>query len=316
MQATAPPTFTGAVLDRAPAVRNAPERVGELLDSPHAAIVVAGSSRVLLDARAGSHTLLREPINGRGLRHIDRTQPLLLGIEAGTALFAVDLDRLEENAREELTAGGRLVSLREAGALLAQQEGGLAAYLVALLNWHRRHGFCGNCGASTSIVEAGLSRHCDTCGADHFPRTDPVVIMVVAHGDRLLLGRRPGWPDAQYSVLAGFVSPGETPEEAVVREVREESGIEAYAPRYVTSQPWPFPSSLMLGFEAQSDGGPPAVGDGELEHVGWFDLDDLRAAQLGSGSIRLPPPISIARTLIDRWLERGCRSRLMRARGP
>jgi NAD+ diphosphatase len=303
MQASAPPTFTGALLDRAAAVRNAPELVAGLLESPDARVVAAGSSRVLLDARAGCDALLREPINGLGLRHIDRAQPILLGIEGGTPLFAVDLDRLEKDALKELTAGGRLVSVREAGALLAQQEGGLAAYLVALLNWHRRHGFCANCGASTSIAGAGLSRHCDACGADHFPRTDPVVIMVVAHDDAMLLGRRPGWPDTQYSVLAGFVSPGETPEEAVVREVGEEAGIRVYAPSYVTSQPWPFPSSLMLGFEARSDGGPPAIGDGELEHVDWFDLDDLRAAQLGSGSIRLPPPISIARTLIDRWLE-------------
>jgi NAD+ diphosphatase len=303
MRSSAPPTFTGAMLDRAAAVRSEPERVAELLKSPDAVIVAADPSRVLLDTRAGADALRRELINGRGPRHIDRAHPILLGIEGGRPLFAVDLDRLEDDAREEVTSAGRLVPLREAGALLAQHEGGLAAYLVALLNWHRRHGFCANCGAPTSIADAGLSRHCDNCGADHFPRTDPVVIMVIAHGDRMLLGRRPGWPDTQYSVLAGFVAPGETPEEAVVREVREESGIEAYAPRYVTSQPWPFPSSLMLGFEAQSDGGSPAVGDEELEHVGWFGVDELRAAQLGSGSIRLPPPISIAWTLIDRWLE-------------
>ena len=306
MQASPPPTFTGAIVDRAAAVRSAPEGVAKLLDSPDAAIVAASSSNVLLDSRAGSDILMRAPINGCGSRQIDRARPGLRGIESGMPLFGLDLDRLEEDAVEELTAGGRLVSLREAGGLLAQQEGGLAAYLVALLNWHRRQGFCANCGAPTSSAEAGLSRHCDKCGVHHFPRTDPVVIMVVAHGDRMLLGRRPGWPDTQYSVLAGFVSPGETPEEAVVREVREEAGIEAYAPRYVTAQPWPFPSSLMLGFEAISDGGPPTVGDAELEHGGWFDLDDLRAAQLGSGSIRLPPPISIARTLIDRWLGSRC----------
>jgi NAD+ diphosphatase len=301
MQGPTPPTFTGAMLDRAMTVRATPQLVAGLLESADAAIVAAGSSRVLLDSGAGSDTLLRASMDGRSL--VDRAQPILLGIESGTPLFAIDLDGLEEGAREQLTAAGRLVSLREAGALLGQQEGGLAAYLVALLNWHRRHGFCANCGAATAIAEAGLSRHCDTCGADHFPRTDPVVIMVVAHGERMLLGRRPGWPDTQYSVLAGFVAPGETPEEAVVREVLEESGIEAYGARYVTSQPWPFPSSLMLGFEALSDGGRPIIGDGELEHVGWFGLDDLRAAQRGSGPIRLPPPISIARTLIDRWLE-------------
>ena len=306
MQASGVPTFTGAMLDRAAAVRTAPDRVAKLLESPDAAILAASSSRVLLTSRAAPDTLLRAPMNRRCSRHIDLGHPILLGIESGRPLFAVDLDGLEEDAREDLVGGGRLVLLREAGALLAQSEGGLAAYLVALLNWHRRHGFCANCGAPTLIAQAGLSRHCDTCGAEHFPRTDPVVIMVVAHGDRLLLGRRPGWPEAQYSILAGFVSPGETPEEAVVREVREESGIDAYAPRYVTSQPWPFPSSLMLGFEALSDGGPPMIGDDELEEVGWFDLKDLCAAQRGSGSIRLPAPISIAWTLMDRWLRCRC----------
>jgi NAD+ diphosphatase len=142
------------------------------------------------------------------------------------------------------------------------------------------------------------------CGATHFPRTDPVVIMLVQNGGRLLLGRRPAWPANRYSVLAGFVSPGETPEEAVVREVREESGIEAHSARYVTSQPWPFPSSLMLGFEAQADGGEPRATDDELEDVSWFTLDQVREAQREAGTLRLPPAVSIARTLIDLWVAR------------
>jgi NAD+ diphosphatase len=139
------------------------------------------------------------------------------------------------------------------------------------------------------------------CGATHFPRTDPVVIMLVEHAGRLLLGRRAGWPSNRYSVLAGFVAPGESLDEAVVREVREESGIEAYSPRYVTSQPWPFPSSLMLGFEARADGGEPSARDGELEDVGWFTLRSVREALIDAGELRLPPPISIARFLIERW---------------
>jgi NAD+ diphosphatase len=139
-----------------------------------------------------------------------------------------------------------------------------------------------------------------------------VVIMLVEHEGRLLLGRRAGWPGRRFSVLAGFVAPGESLEEAVVREVREESGIVSYDPRYVASQPWPFPASLMLGFTAFSDGGEPVARDGELEEVAWFTRDQVRAAALGewstgagegSADMALPPPVSIARFLIDRWLE-------------
>jgi NAD+ diphosphatase len=178
---------------------------------------------------------------------------------------------------------------------------------VALLGWHRRHRFCANCGAPTQVAEAGLARRCRRCGASHFPRTDPVVIMLVEHEGRLLLGRRAGWPEGRYSVLAGFVAPGETPEEAVVREVAEESGIVVTEPRYVAAQPWPFPASLMLGFEARARPGSPAARDGELEDVAWFTREEVAAAaQWGAdGRLQLPPPVSIARFLIDGWLARG-----------
>jgi NAD+ diphosphatase len=196
------------------------------------------------------------------------------------------------------------MSLRDAGANLPHAEAGLAAYTTALLNWHRRHRFCANCGTATRIVEGGYSRRCPNCGATHFPRTDPSVIMLVEHDGSVLLGRRRGWPQNRYSILAGFVSPGETLEEAVVREVREESGIEAYDPRYVTSQPWPFPSSLMLGFTARADGGEPSACDGELEDVRWVTREELNVARAEQGELRLPPPISIARFLIEGWVAR------------
>ena len=129
--------------------------------------------------------------------------------------------------------------------------------------------------------------------------------MTVEHEDRLLMGRRGGWPPGRFSVLAGFISPGESAEEAVVREVQEESGIVVHEPVYVSSQPWPFPASLMLGFEAASDGGEPVAHDGELEEVAWFDLEAVRAAERdGNPALRLPPAVSIARFLIDRWVER------------
>ncbi len=298
------PAFTGAKLDRAALLRHDSERVEALLEADGAAVVLAdGDGSILVDADRVVRRPLSDPIAARLTR---AAGPILLGLEDDAPLFALDLAPLAADDRSGLLAGAVPASLRDAGARLARAEGGLAAYLVALLGWHRRHGFCAACGGPTVIEDGGLARRCRACGEVHFPRMDPVVIMLVEHDDRLLLGRRAGWPSARYSVLAGFVAPGETLEEAVVREVSEESGIDAYGARYVASQPWPFPASLMLGFEARSDGGEPTLGDGELEQVGWFHRGDVAAAaRSDDGPLRLPPPISIARTLIDGWLARG-----------
>ena len=239
--------------------------------------------------------------------------PLLLGLANGHPVFGLDLDHLDGSAaRSAAVLSGRLASLRDAGSTLSPADAGLAAYLVALTGWHRHHGHCANCGAATEVTDAGLARHCPRCGRTHFPRTDPVVIMLVEHDDRLLLGRRPDWPAGRFSLLAGFVSPGETPEEAVIREVLEESGIDATDPRYVVAQPWPFPASLMLGFTAQSPGGEPRCVDGELQDVRWFsraevqgaserDVDWSTASEQPDGLL-LPTRVSIARSLIDWWL--------------
>ncbi len=246
--------------------------------------------------------LLRRPLGG----HVNPYRPILLGLENGEPLFAADLD--DPQAAHELaeTGAGRLVSLREAGTVLEQQEGGLAAYMVALLNWHRRHRFCANCGAGTRVAEAGLSRRCPNCQATHFPRTDPVVIMLVDDGrGNVLLGRRIGWAAGRFSILAGYVAPGETPEAAVAREVLEESSVVVHSPRYVTSQPWPFPASLMLGFEASAQRGAadPIPQEGEMVEVRWFSLEQLRAGT----ELQLPGEVSIARMLIDAWVMRGGR---------
>jgi NAD+ diphosphatase len=299
-----PPAFSGMALDRAPESRHDQSSIASLLAEPASRVLAAGSDGLLLDDTC-EPVVLRRPIETGTVYSAGLSQPILLGLEDGAALFAVDLDALDPAARAGLEQGARVVALRDAGAELSRSEAGLAAYLTALLNWHRRHRFCANCGAATIVAEAGYSRRCPACGAAHFPRTDPVVIMLVEHAGRLLLGRRAGWPGNRYSVLAGFVSPGESLEEAVTREVREESGIQAYDARFVTSQPWPFPSSLMLGFEARSDGGEPRALDGELEDVQWFTLDDVRGAGAETrADLRLPPPISIARFLIDRWVSR------------
>jgi NAD+ diphosphatase len=311
--------FTGATLDRATEVRGDKAELARLLADPRARFVGASADSVLLSSEAGEDglELLRRPLDGQ----VNPYQPILLGLEdGGRPLFAADVSEPEAGMLLAATGAGRLVSLRDAGLLLPQAEGGLAAYLVALLNWHRRHRFCAVCGSGTKVADAGLSRHCPHCKATHFPRTDPVVIMLVSSEGRVLMGRRLGWEPGRFSVLAGFVSSGETPEEAVVREVHEESGITCHSPRYVASQPWPFPSSLMLGFEATGDHGEPVPQVGEMAEVRWFTLDEVAAAQQAgdwssgrgesngaASSLRLPGEVSIARALIDSWVARGGR---------
>jgi NAD+ diphosphatase len=294
------PPFTGMALDRASTERKDPEWVRARLHDPGTRVIVAGDDGVLVQD-AGAAELVRIPVREPSL-----SEQTLLGLDRGGAVFALDLGTLGADARREVTDGRRFMGLREAGALLAPAEAGLAAYVMALFNWHRRHRFCANCGNPTDVAEAGYLRHCPRCGADHFPRTDPVVIMTVEHDDRLLLGRRAGWPAGRLSVLAGFVSPGESAEEAVTREVEEESSIVARDPVFVASQPWPFPASLMLGFHAVSDGGEPRATDGELEEVDWHSRDAIQEAiDGGDPGFQLPPPVSIARFLIDHWAARG-----------
>jgi NAD+ diphosphatase len=286
-----------------------PAWVAARLADPDTRVLAGAHDTVLLSAHTAALARLDTSV--------DANDAILLGLESGRALFALDLEGIEPKRRAALEDDHRALSLREAGSVLPEEEGGLAAYLVALLNWHRRHRYCANCGAATEIVEGGYSRRCPRCRATHFPRTDPVVIMVVEHDDRLLLGRRRGWPEGRYSVLAGFVAPGETAEAAVIREVREESGLVCTDPRFVTSQPWPFPMSLMLGFEASSPGGEPHSVDGELEDVRWFGGEEVRAAAKAAaadsgswtaearpGELLLPPPVSIAHALIARWAAR------------
>ena len=278
----APNTFEGARLDRVTARRRDPEWVAALEADPASRAVVAADGAVLVDG----DVLGLVPLDGL-------PAPLLLGVQDGRALFAAD-----GTGRDDL------VSVRDIAPALAQHEGGLLAYAAALLNWHRRHGFCSVCGTASEVREAGLLRVCPACGAEHHPRTDPVVIMLVVdeQRDRVLLGRQPSWPPGRYSALAGFVEPGESLEDAVAREVREESGVEVTGARYVSSQPWPFPSSLMLGFEALYVGGEPVAADGELDDARWFTRAELVDAAAERGPYLLPPPVAIARRLIDGWL--------------
>ncbi len=194
---------------------------------------------------------------------------------------------------------GRMADLREVGADLDDRDAGLFVHAVALAHWHRLHTHCPQCGTATIVTKGGAERECPRDGSHHFPRTDPAMIVIVTDeaDTRALLGRQPTWPAGRFSTLAGFVEPGESAEQCVIREVAEETGVTCWRPTYVDSQPWPFPASLMLGFHAFAD--PDAtitVPDGELESARWFTREEIL-----DGSALLPGPVSIAYRLIMGW---------------
>ena len=280
---TAPNTFAGEALDRAGPQRRDEAWLAARLADAATRVVVASESGVLVSGERPRLLAVDELPDG--------LEFVLLGVDADErAVFAADPgDRFPGERR----------GLRDLAPAMSQAEGGMVAHAVGLLNWHRRHRFCANCGAPSEAREAGHVRVCPACGAQHHPRTDPVVIMLVHDGDRAVLGRQAHWPPGRYSALAGFVEPGESLEEAVAREVREETGALVAEIDYRSSQPWPFPASLMLGFIARWTSGEPAIGDGELEDVRWFTREEI-----ASGRVKLPPRQAIARRLIEDWLGR------------
>ncbi|MCK6450416.1 MAG: NAD(+) diphosphatase [Alphaproteobacteria bacterium] len=234
----------------------------------------------------------------------------LLGFVDESAHFAVDVSALEEQRVQACVAdlvvagGARFVDLRAVGPLMERREGALLAYARGLMHWHDRHRFCGVCGSPTRSAEGGHVRRCTNpgCNASHFPRTDPAVIMLVTDGERLLLGRQRIWPPGQHSVLAGFVEPGESLEDAVAREVEEEVGLKVRDIRYRSSQPWPFPASIMLGFTAVSDPVEPEVNTDELESARWFTREEVLNCPMND-VFRLPRADSIARRLVEEWMK-------------
>ena len=221
---------------------------------------------------------------------------LFLGLRGTEAWFAL-------RAGSTALQAPRQVDLRTAAANWPVFEATAFAQARAVLHWQTRHRHCGACGGLLEFLRAGWLGHCLQCGLEHYPRTDPAVIVAVSDGERLLLGRNAGWPPGRYSTLAGFVEPGESLEQTVMREVFEESGVRVRTCRYLTSQPWPFPSSLMLGFTAESEPDEPRVGD-ELEEARWFTFAEVDAALRGASGddgLLLSPPISISRWLVEQW---------------
>ncbi len=228
---------------------------------------------------------------------------VLLGLANGTVYFALDYSNQLEPPLSDV---GVFRDLRAVGAILSHQAGTLLAYARGIVYWHVRHRFCGECGAPTLSRHAGHLRVCSNpdCGVSCFPRTDPAVIMLVHDGERVLMGRQNRWPPGMHSVLAGFVEPGESLEGAVAREIYEEAGIEIDDIRYHSSQPWPFPSSIMLGFTARAVTTRIIVDHTELEDARWYRREDLLRSPENE-EFRLPRKDSIARRLVDDWLSAG-----------
>ncbi len=201
---------------------------------------------------------------------------------------------------EEPTDDGRWTTLREVVQSLREPDAGFMVHAIALAEWHASHRFCPRCGGRLHPTAAGHVLACDRCGRQQFPRSDPAVIMMVTDGERALLGRQPAWPAGRYSTLAGFVDPGESLEEAVVREVAEEVGVTVTDVTYFGNQPWPFPQSLMVGFFARALSTDITVDGDEIEHARWFTRDEMRA-EAEAGTLVLPGGISISRSLVEAW---------------
>lgn len=292
IRAPAPVAFAGATLDRAAHLRDHAERLRDLASSR--AVLVGSDQEVALSDDA---TLALAPAADLPSEAV----LTFLGLDgSGSALFAYD-------ARDAGTAAAEFASLRTLMSEFDPADAALAAYAVGMVGWHRVNRYCGRSGHATEVEQAGHRRRCPGCGLVVFPRTDPAVTMLVQSKDRCLLSRRHGAPEHRWSALAGFVEPGETPEQAVIREAREETGIEVTSVEYVTSQPWPFPAALMIGFWAFADpdgNGAPEPQPSELVEVRWWDrgelVDALRSARIG-----LPPPGTIGNFLISTWLAGG-----------
>ncbi|MGS1077800.1 NAD(+) diphosphatase [Pseudoxanthomonas beigongshangi] len=296
LPASSPPAlagfaFAGDPLDRADRLRDDAEALFRLW--PRARVIVLTREG---EAFADSDGQIAAPSGGE-LGGGPGTA-VFLGLKDDVAWFAVEADSVPFEAPQR-------VDLRRAAAIWPGFEAGVFALARAMFYWRSRNRFCGLCGGEVEFRRAGYQGRCLQCGADHYPRVDPAVIVAVSDGERLLLGRQSAWPARRYSVIAGFVEPGESLEQTVAREVLEETGVRVRSCRYLGSQPWPFPGALMLGFSAEAEPDVPQVDD-ELEDARWFTFEEITAARErrdgdDDQGLLLSPRISIARSLIDHW---------------
>jgi NAD+ diphosphatase len=292
--------FAGPYLDRAAHLRKDAAFLAAALQDPQTLFLPVWRSRSLLrqEAQGWSAGLVEARHEFRLAIHDDDL--VMLGRFRGRVCFAAEVRG--ERAPAGLPAAMAFEDLRLIGGQLPAEEAGLLAYARAMVSWRRRHRHCGSCGAPTTSASAGHVMKCsnEACAEEHFPRLDPAIIVLVTDGERALLGRQAAWPAGRYSTIAGFVEPGESLEDAVAREVLEESGVSVLDAAYHSSQPWPFPSSLMIGYTATAAPGVVPRADDELEDVRWFTRDDI-----ASGLPKLPPPQSVSFRLIEDWYDAG-----------
>lgn len=309
--------FASGAIDRAHLLRRDRDALRSARHDPRARVTLVWRSKSLVRSGDPAPALLSLAEIEELVTEVESaaaaTAPLVwLGMHADRPHFALDISDLDQaEEREPIRGAGDFVDLRQLGSVLEPDDGALLAYARAMMSWHRRHLYCGVCGAATRDKDAGHLRVCtdDGCATEVFPRTDPAVIMLVHSepagtervGRHCLLGRQAAWPAGVFSTLAGFVEPGESLENAVAREVLEETGVRVHGAEYHSSQPWPFPSSIMLGFYATAVPGEVSVDGEELEQALWFEREELLQL-VTHREIRFPPPMSIARRLIDDWI--------------
>ena len=293
-------TYAGNPLDRASDRRSDPAWIAAQAEAPQASAICVWNGLILVEPEGSRLARLSVP----AATHLagGEERMLFLGLEGETVVFALDLEGPADPSQGVLERFGRFENLRTLASRLSEPEAGIAATAKAVFEWRRRHRFCSACGQESRVTDAGWKRVCLACGVEHFPRTDPVVIMLPVNGARCLLGRQAVWPKGMYSALAGFVEPGESIEEACARELYEEAALSATSVRYHSSQPWPFPTNLMIGLIAEVADGEARADETELEAVRWFSREDAGALLAGEleGAFA-PPPFAIAHQLIKSW---------------
>ncbi|MEP4980466.1 NAD(+) diphosphatase [Ascidiaceihabitans sp.] len=310
-------TFGGSGLDRAGEIRGNTSAVAFLSKASDSRAIVFWRGKPLIQTTRPA-ALVRLPMDHPILEHATE-DPIFLGREDGEGRFAFDVSAWEPRDLDPHLLGGFLdpseqhhpdladdkvfAELRRTMTWLSPRDAELAASGRAIQMWHASHGFCAKCGAKSEISHAGWQRNCPSCNAHHFPRTDPVVIMLITHGNSVLMGRSPGWPQGMYSLLAGFVEPGETLEAAVRREVFEESGVTVGHVDYLASQPWPFPASLMFGCRGEATSRDITIDPIEIEDAMWVTREEMMQAFAGEHPKILPARKgAIAHFLLENWL--------------
>jgi len=288
--------FTGAPLDLAENQRDTAQLTAfSAADNARAFVMFHGRFLV-----KNGDLVMVHPSQIKG-SHLYDPGPLFLGLDGDVPLFAFSFAKEEETYK--LVKGAALDHLRNLAFLMDGRQLALAGRAKSLFDWHRSHRFCSNCGKESKPQAGGVTRQCPTCETDHFPRVNPVVIMLVLDGDNCLLGRGPEWPDGAFSALAGYVSPGESLSEACIREVKEEVNIDVENPEFMFSQPWPYPSQLMMGLVCQAKNTEITLDTKELADARWFTKDVVRGVFAGTDKTFIcPPPFTIAHQLIKVWL--------------